>query len=413
MQFAFTEEQEELRAVVRAFLAQRARSEQVRSGWQPATWSQLIEQMELTAIALPEAAGGAGASFVEVGIALEEIGRALLPAPYLPTVVGATALAAAPELQARVVAGDAVALALDVRDPLEPVAVAARARRRRRRRQPAAARRRRPAGARRRARAAVRRRRARRRRRASPVRGRGGGARGESGRTADRRRDARPGGAPPERRARRRGSPRPARARRRWRGWCETLWVAQAVEAVGLGDRALSETVAYLKERVQFGRVLGSFQALRHRCADLAAELEGARATAHYAAWAVDGAPEELAVTAPLAKAVCAQAAYRVAAEAIQLHGGIGFTWEHDAHLWFKRAKATEQLYGTPRRAAAAGGAARGRAAGGCRGALRPPRAPAPPAPGGRRRSSRRRGRRCRTPRWGGTTRRSARGRRG
>lgn len=350
MDFAFSEEQQELRAVVRAFLAQRARSEQVRAGWEPATWAQLIEQLELTAVALPEAVGGAGASFVEAGIALEEIGRALLPAPYLPTVVGATALAGLPELQARVVAGDAIGLALDARDPLRPVATASA----------------RAAGddgdspplldgvapqvldgalA-----------------RLFVVAARDGDGAGEPALYAVEasargvRVVARPTvdatrgqaavhlSAAPAIRLTAPGEGAAALSR-----LVETLWVAQAVEAVGVGDRALRETVAYLKERVQFGRVLGSFQALRHRCADLAAELEGARATAHYAAWAVDGAPHELAVTAPLAKAVCAQAAYRVAAEAIQLHGGIGFTWEHDAHLWFKRAKATEQLYGTPR----------------------------------------------------------------
>ena len=122
--------------------------------------------------------------------------------------------------------------------------------------------------------------------------------------------------------------------------------VGIAIESVGAAARCLEETVAYLKERVQFGRPIGSFQALKHRCADLATELEAARSTAYYATWAVDGAPEELPVVAPLAEAVAGAALLHVAAEAIQMHGGIGFTWEHDAHMYLKRAKANELLAG-------------------------------------------------------------------
>jgi alkylation response protein AidB-like acyl-CoA dehydrogenase len=126
--------------------------------------------------------------------------------------------------------------------------------------------------------------------------------------------------------------------------------VGVAVESVGAAARCLEETVAYLKERVQFGRPIGSFQALKHRCADLATELEAARSTAYYAAWAVDGAPDELGVVAPLAEAVAGAALLHVAAEGIQMHGGIGFTWEHDAHMYLKRAKANELLAGGYRR---------------------------------------------------------------
>jgi alkylation response protein AidB-like acyl-CoA dehydrogenase len=126
----------------------------------------------------------------------------------------------------------------------------------------------------------------------------------------------------------------------------DLLRVALAVEAVGVATWCLDTTVAYLKTREQFGRPIGSFQALAHRAADLAVELSAATSTAYYAAWVVDGAPEELGVVGPLAKAVCADAAYRIAAETIQLHGGIGFTWEHDAHLYFKRATASRLLLG-------------------------------------------------------------------
>jgi alkylation response protein AidB-like acyl-CoA dehydrogenase len=126
----------------------------------------------------------------------------------------------------------------------------------------------------------------------------------------------------------------------------DLLRVALAVESVGAARHCLTSTVEYLKTRVQFGRPIGSFQALQHRAADLAVELEAAVSTAYYAAWAAADSPEELPVVAPLAKAVCADAAYRIAAETIQLHGGIGFTWEHDAHLYFKRATATRMLLG-------------------------------------------------------------------
>jgi alkylation response protein AidB-like acyl-CoA dehydrogenase len=126
----------------------------------------------------------------------------------------------------------------------------------------------------------------------------------------------------------------------------DLLRVALALEAVGAARHCLTSTVDYLKTRVQFGKPIGSFQALQHRAADLAVDLESATSTAYYAAWAAADSPAELSVVAPLAKAVCADAAYRIAAETIQLHGGIGFTWEHEAHLYFKRAIATRLLLG-------------------------------------------------------------------
>jgi alkylation response protein AidB-like acyl-CoA dehydrogenase len=126
----------------------------------------------------------------------------------------------------------------------------------------------------------------------------------------------------------------------------DVLRVALAVEAVGVAQWCLDTTVEYLKTREQFGRPIGSFQALQHRAAELAVELSAATSTAYYAAWTVDGAPNELPVVAPLAKSACTESAYRIAGEAIQMHGGIGFTWEHDAHLYFKRATALRLLLG-------------------------------------------------------------------
>ncbi len=124
--------------------------------------------------------------------------------------------------------------------------------------------------------------------------------------------------------------------------------MAAACEAVGTARRALERTVDHLRTRVQFGRPLGSFQALRHRAADLFTAVEAAASTARYGAWAVSSAPQELSVVAPLAKLVAARALFDVAAEAVQLHGGIAITWEHDAHLWLKRAAHVQQTGGSP-----------------------------------------------------------------
>jgi alkylation response protein AidB-like acyl-CoA dehydrogenase len=126
----------------------------------------------------------------------------------------------------------------------------------------------------------------------------------------------------------------------------DVLRVALAVEAIGVARWCLAATVEHLKTRVQFGKPIGSFQALQHRAADLVLLLESAAATASYAAWTVADSPAELPTMAPLALATCGDAAYRIAAETIQLHGGIGFTWEHDAHLYFKRALTTRLLLG-------------------------------------------------------------------
>ncbi len=362
MDFSFTDDQQELRSTLRAFLARHAGSREVRAaaldgdGFARPAWERLTGEMELTALAIDAELGGAGAGFVEVAVALEELGRELLPAPYLPTVVVAHAASsaraardeqreAAEQVLRRVIAGAALGLGIEGGEPPrarsedgrvlvdgavehvldgahcealllaveldgEPALVAL------------------DAGAdgvaieplasldhtRRQARATLTH---------APV-----------------ARLSEPG----------EGARAVAHAR-------DVYAVALAVESVGAAARCLETTVAYLKERVQFGRPIGSFQALKHRCADLAAELEAARSTAYYAAWAVDGAPEELPVLAPLARAVCGESLLHVAAEAIQLHGGIGFTWEHDVHLYFKRAKANELLargFGASKRLAAA-----------------------------------------------------------
>ncbi|MGN6130785.1 MAG: acyl-CoA dehydrogenase family protein [Nocardioidaceae bacterium] len=121
-----------------------------------------------------------------------------------------------------------------------------------------------------------------------------------------------------------------------------------ASEQLGVAQWCLDTTLAYLKERRQFGRVVGGFQALKHRLADLYVTVESARAAARYAAATAAERDEDRAVAASVAQAFCADAAVRAAEEAVQLHGGIGMTWEHPAHLFLKRAKADQVALGTP-----------------------------------------------------------------
>jgi alkylation response protein AidB-like acyl-CoA dehydrogenase len=122
--------------------------------------------------------------------------------------------------------------------------------------------------------------------------------------------------------------------------------VALAGESVGGARRCLEMTTEYVSTRVQFDRPVGSFQALQHRLADVFMEVEMARSAAYYAAWAVAEGSDETPAVAPLAKSYCTEAFFHAASESIQMHGGIGFTWEHDAHLYFKRAKSSEALLG-------------------------------------------------------------------
>lgn len=122
--------------------------------------------------------------------------------------------------------------------------------------------------------------------------------------------------------------------------------VALAAEQLGGAQRCLDMTVAYAKDRVQFGRPIGSFQAIKHKCADMLVLVESARSAVYYAAAAQSEGDPELPQLASLAKAYCSDAYFRCASETIQIHGGVGFTWEYDAHLYFKRAKSSETLLG-------------------------------------------------------------------
>ena len=124
--------------------------------------------------------------------------------------------------------------------------------------------------------------------------------------------------------------------------------VALASEMVGGAQRLLESAVAYAGLRTQFGRAIGSFQAIKHKCADLLLNVELAKSAAYYAADAAAQNDPELPVLACIAKAAASDAYMRAARDCIQIHGGIGFTWDNDTHLWFKRAKSSEVLFGTP-----------------------------------------------------------------
>ena len=124
--------------------------------------------------------------------------------------------------------------------------------------------------------------------------------------------------------------------------------VALAFQAVGGAGRALEMAVEYAKVRQQFGKPIGSFQAIKHKCADMMVQYETTRAGACCAAWAIDARAPDAEVAAAMAKAMCTEMFRYVAGAAIQVHGGIGFTWEHDLHFYFKRAKYLEFALGTP-----------------------------------------------------------------
>lgn len=120
-----------------------------------------------------------------------------------------------------------------------------------------------------------------------------------------------------------------------------------SAEMVGTGQKALDMAVAYAKERVQFGKPIGSFQAVKHKCVDMMVQVENARSLTYYAAWTVDENTEEARQAVPMAKAYCSDMCKTVASEAIQVHGGIGFTWEHDMHLFYRRGLASEAAFGS------------------------------------------------------------------
>ena len=132
------------------------------------------------------------------------------------------------------------------------------------------------------------------------------------------------------------------------RAW-HAIAVMTAAESVGLGQRAMEMAVAYAKDRTQFERPIGTYQAVSHACAQMLLEVEGARSAVLWAAWALDHEPETAAAATNIAKAYASDCGARVTASALQVHGGIGFTWEHDLHFFLKRAQANAHAYGDAR----------------------------------------------------------------
>jgi alkylation response protein AidB-like acyl-CoA dehydrogenase len=128
-----------------------------------------------------------------------------------------------------------------------------------------------------------------------------------------------------------------------------TIVTALAAENVGIAQRTMEMAVTYAKDRKQFDRPIGSYQAVAHRCAQMLLEVEGARSLTYGAAWAIDHDHDTAVRAASMAKAYAGEAGYRVSASALQVHGGIGFTWEHDLHFFLKRATANAHAYGDAR----------------------------------------------------------------
>jgi alkylation response protein AidB-like acyl-CoA dehydrogenase len=348
---------EELRTVVREFLAKRSAQAEVRrlmetpAGYDPAVWRQAAAELGLQGLIIPERWGGSEASLIELGVVLEEMGRALFCAPFFATVALAanTLLSLGDEAANErylpgIAAGDTVATLAWGGDPLASTVTAAQT-----------------DGAWRLSGTAE-----------LVVDGASAGlilvvagtpsGLGVFAVTPDSGADgltrtpltaldstrklaalefsdvpAQPVGNPGE-------------VAEQLRHALDRAVVALACEQLGGAARVLEMSVEYANTRVQFGRKIGSFQAIKHRCADMLVEVESARSTAYYGTWTAVHEPDELPVAAALAGSVCSEAYTRVALDNIQNHGGIGFTWEHPAHLYAKRAKSSQLFLGSPGR---------------------------------------------------------------
>ncbi len=359
--FEFTGDHEALRSTVRAFVEEAFPEAQVRrlmaapSALERPGWERMARELGLQGLVVPEECGGAGAGPVELAIVLEEFGRRLVPVPFLSTALATIALVGGDRAvtagyleavaEGRVVA--TVALAEDgggwdaagvrcaavsgdgdgdgdgwrltgtksfVPDGLEAdlLVVAART----------------EAGV-----------------GLFAVDGAADGVSRSALEVFDlTRRLARvrldgvaatPLSAPAEAAA--------------FDRFLDAARIAVAAEQAGGADFALAMAVGYAKERVQFGRAIGSFQAVKHLCADAFVDVESARSAAYYGAWALAQDSPEVATVAPLAKAFCSEAFFATARTNMQVHGGISFTYEHPAHLYYRRARSGAQLWGSPR----------------------------------------------------------------
>ena len=359
MNFGFTEEQELLRKTARDFLGEHASSAQVRAVMEGAEaysqplWRRMAE-LGWQGLAFPERFGGAGLSMVELGVVLEELGRCLAPVPFLPSMLaGFAILEAGDEKQKqewlpRICSGEAVAtLAItEERGTEEPGGL--RLHRDARGLGLGAAR---PQAVR-----------SGRRRRGSADRG--GAHRGGARDCSVCR--ARRAGVSVQRAAldgrccaRCTGSswtacvlPEASLLGANTEAWPKLQRVLDrgrvmiCAEMVGGAEKCLEDSVKYAKERVQFGKPIGVNQAIKHKCADMLFEVESAKSITYYAAWAAREDNDEAPLAAAMAKAYVSDAYRHVSAENIQIHGGVGFTWEYDCHLYFKRAKSDEAWLG-------------------------------------------------------------------
>ena len=361
MKFSFTPEQEEFRAGLRRALEARSPTKEVRrlmatdAGWERDGWQKLNRELGLTAVHIPESYGGSGFGYGELGIVLEEKGRGLLCAPFFSTAVLATTaiLNAGTEEQKQallpsIASGDTTAtLAFsedDGRNDGAAVTMTAA-----------------PSGAVYRldgtksfvldghtADLIV-------------VLARQPGSTGEDGLSFFTVTGDAPG---LERRrlktmdetrklARLQFNSVEARLLGKAGGaagpFAKTMQqalVCLANEMVGGAERLREDALNYVQMRMQFGRALASFQTMKHKAADMLVDVELAKSAAYYAAAALDDGDADIQAIASLAKACASEAYLQTAIHAVQMHGGIGFTWDNDTHLWFKRAKSSEILFG-------------------------------------------------------------------
>jgi alkylation response protein AidB-like acyl-CoA dehydrogenase len=356
MRFNRTDEQEALTRQARQLLKQHSSSAAVRraiesqAGWEPELWAKLVE-LGWTALLVPEEQGGLGLGWAELGAIFEEAGAALLCAPLFSTVALATNLllladggAPARALLGEIAGGQLRATVAWAQPQFGITAASAR----------------------------------RDRDRVILSGGRGAVV---DGHTADilivSAREADGGVGLYVVPAATHGLVRkaqptldltrkladvalhdvtlPATARLPGDGaallgrMLERAKVMLAAEQLGGAERCLEMSVDYAKTRVQFGRPIGSFQAVKHRCADMLVLVESARSACAWAAWCADSDESELPVAASLARSYVSEAFMRVAGDTIQVHGGMGFTWEHDAHLYFRRARSAASLLGEAR----------------------------------------------------------------
>jgi alkylation response protein AidB-like acyl-CoA dehydrogenase len=311
MDFDFSEDQLALRDGARELLDGFASPAQVRAhsasgdAFDVRLWQAMVEQGWL-GIEVEEANGGIGLGTVEAALLVEELGRHAAPAPFVSTVLALDAVPNDHPLHQRVLSGDALAcIAWDVNAPV-PYSPSAQL-------------------------ALV---------------------------LADDGVYIADVTTPPRR--------EPAMDLTRELGWLDiNLGNATKVggedartrlldrgamfasaELLGSSSRALDLAVEYAKDRVQFGRPIGSFQAVKHRCADMLVDVEGMRSTVYWAAWCIGAQDADASVAASAAKIWCGDASKRVMASALQVHGGIGFTWEHDLHFFMKRAQLDQLAFG-------------------------------------------------------------------